>query len=169
MRNMALWVLIFCWLWNGVGSRQVWGQAESELLLNGVRVVDVETGRLSPATSVHIAGGKIVRIGSQVADVPDSTVTVDLAGKVIMPGLMDLHSHLLLHPYNEASWNDQVLKESLELRTIRGVIHAKKTLESGFTTIRELGTEGAGFADVAIRDAINQGMIPGPRVLTATM
>ena len=82
--------------------------------------------------------------------------------------MIDLHSHLLLHPYNEASWNDQVLKESLGLRTIRGTVAARKTLEAGFTTLRELGTEGADFADVAIRDAINQGLIPGPRVFAAT-
>src|SRR4029077_18966485 len=96
------------------------------------------------------------------------TVRIDLAGKTLIPGLMDLHSHLLLHPYNETPWDDQVLKEPLELRTIRAVVAAKATLEAGFTTLRDLGTEGAGFADVALRDAIAMGMIPGPRIFAAT-
>ena len=86
----------------------------------------------------------------------------------VVPGLIDLHTHLLLHPYDETPWDEQVLKEPLELRTIRGVVQARATLEAGFTTIRELGTEGAGIADVALRDAVVQGLIRGPRILAAT-
>lgn len=168
MKTVTRWILVWSLIWFGSGQGQVRGQTESDLLLTGVRVLDVETGQLSAGTSIRIAGGKIAEIGNEITNLKDSTQVIDMSGKILMPGLMDLHSHLLLHPYNEASWNDQVLKESLELRTIRGTIHAKQTIESGFTTIRELGTEGAGFADVAIRDAINQGMIPGPRVLAAT-
>jgi imidazolonepropionase-like amidohydrolase len=85
-----------------------------------------------------------------------------------MPGLIDLHTHLLLRPYDELSWDDQVLKESIELRTIRGVDAARRTLLAGFTTIRDLGTEGAGFADVGLREAIDRQVIPGPRVFAAT-
>ena len=103
-----------------------------------------------------------------VADAPTHGERVDLGGRYLIPGLIDLHSHLLLHPYDETSWNDQVLTESLELRTIRAVPAALATLRAGFTTIRELGTEGAAFADVALRDAINQGVIPGPRIFAAT-
>jgi imidazolonepropionase-like amidohydrolase len=95
-------------------------------------------------------------------------VRVDLAGLALLPGLIDCHTHLLLHPYDETSWNDQVLKEALELRTIRAVTAARATLEAGFTTIRELGTEGAGFADVALRDAIAARLVPGPRILAST-
>ena len=94
--------------------------------------------------------------------------TIDLAGMTLLPGLIDAHSHLLLHPYNEASWNDQVLKESLALRTARAVNHARRTLDAGFTTLRDLGTEGAGYADVGIKQAIDQGIIPGPRLLVTT-
>jgi len=94
--------------------------------------------------------------------------TFDFEGRWLIPGLIDLHSHLLLHPYDEASWNDQVLTESLELRTIRATVAARATLEAGFTALRELGTEGAAFADVALRDAIDQGIIPGPRLFCAT-
>jgi imidazolonepropionase-like amidohydrolase len=81
---------------------------------------------------------------------------------------MDIHSHIFLHPYNETLWNDQVLKEPLAYRSIRAVIHAKNTLLSGFTLLRDLGTEGAGFSDLAIQRAIEEGLIPGPRLLVAT-
>src|SRR6185503_13695900 len=86
----------------------------------------------------------------------------------VVPGLIDLHTHLTLHPYDEARWDDQVLKESLEQRTIRAVVQARATLQSGFTTVRDLGTEGAGFADVALREAIGTGLIEGPRVFAST-
>jgi imidazolonepropionase-like amidohydrolase len=99
---------------------------------------------------------------------PRRVVRIDLAGLVLLPGLIDLHTHLLLHPYDETPWNDQVLKESLELRTIRAVTAARATLEAGFTTVRELGTEGAGFADVALRHAVALRLVPGPRIFAAT-
>jgi imidazolonepropionase-like amidohydrolase len=85
-----------------------------------------------------------------------------------MPGMIEGHSHLFLHPYNETLWDDQVLHEPLALRTARAVVHAEKTLMAGFTTERDLGTEGAGYADVGLKQAINQGIVPGPRLLVAT-
>jgi imidazolonepropionase-like amidohydrolase len=85
-----------------------------------------------------------------------------------MPGLIEGHAHLLLHPYDETPWNDQVLKEPLALRVARGVNHARATLMAGVTTVRDLGTEGAGFADVGLKQAIDQGIVPGPRMLVAT-
>jgi imidazolonepropionase-like amidohydrolase len=85
-----------------------------------------------------------------------------------MPGMIEMHSHLLLHPYNETVWNDQVMREPLALRTARAVNHARSTLLAGFTTVRDLGTEGAGYADVGLKQAINQGIIPGPRMVVTT-
>ena len=82
----------------------------------------------------------------------------------LLPGLIEAHSHLLLHPYNEASWDQQVLNEALALRVARAVNHARNTLMSGLTTVRDLGTEGAGYADVGLKQAIDQGIIPGPRM-----
>ena len=85
-----------------------------------------------------------------------------------MPGLVEGHSHVLLHPYNETSWNDQVAHEGIALRAARAVNHLRATLMAGFTTIRDLGTEGAGYADVELKQAVNQGIIPGPRMLVVT-
>jgi imidazolonepropionase-like amidohydrolase len=86
-----------------------------------------------------------------------------------MPGMIEGHSHLLLHPYNETSWNDQVLLESQALRVARATVHAQRTLLAGFTTVRDLGTEGAGYTDVGLKQAIDKGIIPGPRMLVATL
>ena len=92
---------------------------------------------------------------------------IELPGATLLPGLIEGHSHLLLHPYNETSWNDQVLKESHAERVARAVVHAEKTLLAGFTASRDLGSEGAGYADVGIRTAIEKGVIPGPRLQVA--
>ena len=89
-------------------------------------------------------------------------------GQTLLPGFIEGHSHLLLHPYNETPWNDQVLKESLGLRVARATSHARANLLAGFTTLRDLGTEGAGYADVGLKSAIEKGIIPGPRLLVST-
>ena len=143
-------------------------QEPTNLSLHGARVLAAD-GRAWRADrpEVFLERGEISRIGES-AESSGAFESLDLGGLYLVPGLIDLHSHLLLHPYDEASWNDQVLKEPLGLRTIRGVTAARATLEAGFTTLRDLGTEGAGYADVALRDAIDQGIIPGPRVLAAT-
>ena len=122
-----------------------------------------------PGWVVLVQGQRIVAAGpaSAVAAPADAEV-IDLPGQTLIPGLMDLHSHLLLHPYNETSWDDQVLKEPPAYRTLRAGKQAQATLLSGFTTLRDLGTEGAGYADVAVKRAINEGMIPGPRLFVAT-
>lgn len=146
------------------------GAAPAEtLLLTGARVLDGSGERWLEARAVLVVDGRIAEIAPmERLDIPAGTRRVRLSGLSLIPGLIDLHTHLLLHPYDEASWNDQVLRESLGLRTARAVAAAERTLMAGFTTIRELGTEGAGFADVGVRDAIEQGIVPGPRVLAAT-
>jgi imidazolonepropionase-like amidohydrolase len=116
--------------------------------------------------SVLVRGNRIAAVGANV-DARDAEV-IDLAGLTLLPGLMDLHSHLFLHPYNETPWDDQVLKESEAYRTVRAVTHATATLRAGFTTLRDLGTEGAGYADVALKRAIEDGIVPGPRMFVAT-
>ena len=119
--------------------------------------------------SVLIADGKIAAVGPvDKMNIPAGAERIGLPGTTLIPGLMDLHSHVLLHPYNETSWDDQVLKESLEYRTLLAGRHAAATLQAGFTTLRDLGTEGALYADVAIKKAIADGVIPGPRLFIAT-
>lgn len=98
---------------------------------------------------------------------PEFTQRIDLPGTTLLPGLIEGHAHLLLHPYNETSWNDQVLRESIAERISRATVHARKTLEAGFTTVRDLGSEGAGYADVGLKESIAKGIIPGPRLLVA--
>jgi imidazolonepropionase-like amidohydrolase len=118
---------------------------------------------------VLVRGERIDAVGppGQVAT-PAGARVIDLPGETLIPGLMDLHSHLLLHPYDETSWDDQVLREAPALRTLRAGVQARTTLMSGFTTLRDLGTEGAGYADVGVKQAIEQGIIPGPRLFVAT-
>ncbi|RIV33120.1 amidohydrolase family protein [Flagellimonas lutimaris] len=91
----------------------------------------------------------------------------ELKGMTLMPGIIEGHSHLLLHPYNETEWNDQVLKESPTERAIRGVVHAKKSLMAGVTSMRDLGSEGAAYTDVYLKKTIDDGIVPGPRTLMA--
>lgn len=117
--------------------------------------------------SVLITGDKIAAAGVNVAAPPDAQV-IALTGQTLMPGMIEGHSHMFLHPYNETPWNEQVTNESIALRTARATVHARKTLEAGFTTARDLGTEGAGYADVGLKQAIEAGLIPGPRLLVAT-
>ena len=119
--------------------------------------------------AVLVENDRITAVGpaAQLA-LPVGVRTLDLPGLTLLPGLIEGHSHLLLHPYNETVWNDQVLLESQALRVARATVHAQRTLLAGFTTARDLGTEGAGFADVGLKQAIDQGIIPGPRLLVVT-
>ena len=119
--------------------------------------------------AVLVVQDKIQAVGplAQMA-VPPQAERIHLPGRTLIPGLMDLHSHVLLHPYNETSWDDQVLKESVEYRVLLAGRHANATLQQGFTTLRDLGTEGALYADVAIKRSIDDGVIPGPRLFVAT-
>lgn len=117
---------------------------------------------------VVVVRGETIAYAGDVSDVDDvDAQRIDLAGTTLMPGLIEGHSHILLHPYNETVWNDQVLKESEAERVARAVNHVRDSLMAGVTTMRDLGSEGAGYADVGVRDAINKGVIPGPRLLVA--
>ena len=118
--------------------------------------------------AVLVRDGAIVSVGPADAIAAGDAQRVDLPGATLVPGLIDLHSHLFLHPYNETLWNDQVLKEPEAYRTLEAAQHARDTLLAGFTTLRDLGTEGAGYADVSVKRAIEEGMIPGPRLFVAT-
>ena len=114
-----------------------------------------------------IVQGKSILYAEPSANKPASDSTINMPGQTLLPGLIEGHSHLFLHPYNETQWNDQVLKESRAERLVRAVNHAKATLMAGFTTVRDLGTEGAGYDDVGLKQSINKGLIPGPRMIVA--
>ncbi|MBA3881113.1 MAG: amidohydrolase family protein [Chthoniobacterales bacterium] len=118
--------------------------------------------------AVLVTDDKIAAAGpARDVSPPESTRVIDLPGQTVMPGMIEGHSHMFLHPYNETSWNDQVINESVALRTVRATAHARKTLDAGFTTARDLGTEGAGYADVGLKQGIHSGIISGPRLLVA--
>jgi imidazolonepropionase-like amidohydrolase len=136
-------------------------------LLRPAQVFDGVDPHAHAGWSVLIDGDRIVAAGPNVT-APVGAQTIDLPGTTLMPGMIEGHSHLFLHPYNETLWDDQVLHEPLALRTARAVVHAKRTLDAGFTTERDLGTEGAGFADVGLKQAIDRGIVPGPRLLVST-
>jgi imidazolonepropionase-like amidohydrolase len=137
-------------------------------LLKPARVFDGESERLHENWTILVRGDKIVEAGSARDTQDKNTKVIDLPGLTLMPGLIEAHSHVLLHPYTETVWNDQVAKESLSLRVARATNHLRDTLQAGFTTIRDLGTEGAGYADVGLKQAIEQNIIPGPRMLVTT-
>jgi imidazolonepropionase-like amidohydrolase len=118
---------------------------------------------------VLVNGKHIIAVGEPASiKAPASAKIIDLKGMTLMPGMIEGHSHMFLHPYNEVAWNDQVLIESRAERTARAVNHARETLMAGFTSSRDLGTEGAMYDDVGLKEAINKGVIPGPRLMVAT-
>jgi imidazolonepropionase-like amidohydrolase len=137
------------------------------LVLKPARVFDGVDPRPHEDWSVLVEGDRITAAGPSVT-APATARVIELPGMTLMPGMIEGHSHLFLHPYNETLWDDQVLHEPLALRTARAVVHAEKTLKAGFTTERDLGTEGAGFADAGLKKAIDEDIVPGPRLIVAT-
>ena len=143
--------------------------AQSVFLLKPARVFDGSGAAPQAGVVVLVRDGKIAAVGAPGSfSIPSDAATIELPGMTLMPGMIDLHSHVLLHPYNETNWNDQVLKEPLGLRVARATVHLRNTLRAGFTTLRDLGTEGAADADVGLKRAIEQGIIEGPRLVVTT-
>jgi imidazolonepropionase-like amidohydrolase len=145
---------------------QAAAQPAPSTVLRPDRVFDGDT--LHEGWAVRVRGGRIEAAGPAASIASPGASVIELPGQTLMPGMIEGHSHVLLHAYNETSWNDQVLKESLGLRTARAVNHLKATLQAGFTTIRDLGTEGAAYADAELKAAVEQGIIPGPRMIVTT-
>ncbi len=141
--------------------------AENAFLLRPERVFDGREMHDGWVVAVHL--DRIVGVGPEDrVKAPARARTIDLAGMTLMPGLIEGHAHLFLHPYDETTWNDQVLRESQAYRVVRATRHARATLEAGFTTVRDLGTEGAGYADAGLKRAIDEGIVPGPRLLISS-
>ena len=164
----TLKLLCYCWLGLLPLASRAQNLAPATIIL--LRPAAVFDGQdLHSGWAVLVEGSKIVAAGPAAQVVaPAGAQMLELPGLTLLPGLIEGHSHLLLHPYNETPWDDQVLKEPLALRVARATVHAQRTLLAGFTTARDLGTEGAGYADVGLKQAIDQGIVPGPRLLVAT-
>lgn len=153
----------------GVEAQPSVSTNRGSFLLVPAKVFNSEDGKTHESWSVLVTSNKIAAVGlASEIRVPGDAVKIQLAGMTLLPGLMDIHSHIFLHPYNETLWADQVLKEPVAYRSARAVVHCKNTLLAGFTLLRDLGTEGAGFSDLAIKRAIEEGIIPGPRLLVVT-
>lgn len=132
-------------------------------------VFDGTSDVVNKGWGVLVRGQRIAAVGPIAQlNAPADAERITLPGTTLLPGLSDLHSHVLLHPYDETVWNDQVLHESLALRTARAVNHLRNTLNAGFTVLRDLGTEGAAYADVGLKEAVDQGIVPGPRMFVTT-
>ena len=147
-------------------SHFAFSQTDSFYLLRPDRVFDGE--KMHTGWVVLVKGNKIEAAGGMTFKLPANTRIIELPGTTLLPGLIEGHSHLFLHPYNEVSWNDQVLRESRAERVARAVNHAEATLMAGFTTVRDLGTEGAAWDDAGLKNAIEKGVVPGPRMIIAT-
>ena len=140
--------------------------AAAVVIIRPARVFDGTASR--DGWAVRVRGDRIEAAGPAAKIAAEAATAIDLPGTTLVPGLIEGHSHVLLHPYNESSWDDQVLKESRGVRIARAVNHLRATLTAGFTTIRDLGTEGAGYADAELKQAVTAGIVPGPRLLVAT-
>jgi imidazolonepropionase-like amidohydrolase len=142
-------------------------RTDSFYLLKADRVFDGE--QMHEGWLVLVYRNGITAVGdAKSITIPANTKVLEFPGCTLLPGLIEGHSHLFLHPYNETSWNDQVLKESRAERAARATVHAKNTLMAGFTTTRDLGTEGSWYDDVGLKEAIEKGVVPGPRILAST-
>lgn len=160
-----LLTIFYCLLFNAVFAQTT--PADIYTLLKPDRVFDGQ--QMHAGWWVLVKGNRIEAVGDPGSvKAPADAKIIDLKGSTLMPGMIEGHSHLFLHPYNETSWDDQVLFESRAERTARAVVHAKETLLAGFTSTRDLGTEGCGYDDVGLKTAIDKGIIPGPRILCAT-
>jgi imidazolonepropionase-like amidohydrolase len=151
------------------GQRARAAAAANPVVLKPARVFDGNAADAHEGWVVVVRGETIEAVGpGGEVKVPEGARVIDLPRTTLLPGLIDAHTHVLLHPYNEALWDDQVLKEALALRVCRATNHLRSNLLSGFTLIRDLGTEGAGYADVGLKQAVDQGIVPGPRMLVVT-
>ncbi len=155
-------ILLVCFLL----SSNLFSQTDSITVIRAGNLLNPEDGSLRKNAIIVVRGEKIEQVSAEA--IPDGAKVIDLSAYTVLPGLIDSHTHILLQPEDERG-APPIITKSQSFRTVQGVAAAKKDLEAGFTTMRDLDSEGAGFADVAIRDGINKGIIPGPRMLVSTL
>jgi imidazolonepropionase-like amidohydrolase len=179
MRRRFPIVVVLCLLSysKSIQAQQAIERGNQPTQLASVAPIVLKPARVWDGISLEAHDGWIVVVRGNLIEaagppgqinIPGQARVIELSNTTLLPGLIDAHTHVLLHPYDEAVWDDQVLKEALALRVCRAVNHLRSTLLSGFTSIRDLGTEGAGYADVGLKQAVEQGIIPGPRMLVVT-
>jgi imidazolonepropionase-like amidohydrolase len=167
MRLLVLVAVGLCG--GGLAGAQPEDGKDRPVLLRPGRVFDGQAVQAHEGWAVLVRGERIDKVGpASEIKTPAGALVFELPGMTLLPGLIDAHTHVLLHPYNETSWDDQVLREPLALRVCRATNHLCSILQSGFTTIRDLGTEGAGYADVGLKQSVEQKIVPGPRMLVTT-
>lgn len=137
-------------------------------IIRAGKLFDSRSGNVVTNKAIFIEKNIVKEVKNDDGNYPAGAEVIDMSGKFVMPGLIDAHVHFFLHPYNETSWNDQVLKEDIPLRTLMAGEHAERTLKSGFTSVRDLGTEGAEYADKSLKDAIAKEIVKGPRYYIAS-
>ncbi len=155
-------ILFVCFLL----SSNLFSQTDSVTVIRAGNLLNPEDGSLRKNAIIVVRGEKIEQVSA--ATIPDGANVIDLSAYTVLPGLIDCHTHILLQPEDERGV-PPIITKSQSFRTVQGVAAAKKDLEAGFTTMRDLDSEGAGFADVAVRDGINKGIIPGPRMFVSTL
>jgi imidazolonepropionase-like amidohydrolase len=147
----------------------LWGQTPRPVAIRAGRLLDGKSDQLLTNQLVLIQADRIVDVGSSDrVKIPAGAEVIDLSRATVLPGLIDAHTHLFLTGESRGRYDEQLLKESWQYRTIEAVVNARKDLEAGFTTLRDLETEGAMFSDVDVRNAIDHGVIPGPRLQVVT-
>jgi len=152
-------IFIFCIL-----ASALFAQPAETIAIKCGKLIDGKSDKILENQTILIQNNRITAVGATV-QIPAGAKIVDLSAATVLPGLIDTHTHMFLH---DGDYNEQLLREQIAYRAIYATVTAKKTLEAGFTTIRDLETEGAMYADVALRDAINNGIVPGPRMQAAT-
>ena len=140
-------------------------KAQDDIYIKAGKFFDGKSDELISNVIIHVQGKNIAKVGKDLK-IPDNAKVYDFSSMTVMPGIIDCHTHVLLHP---GDYDQEILRESYEYRAIYGVVNAEKTLMGGVTTVRDVGNEGAGYADLALRDAINNGLVPGPRMLVSNL
>lgn len=172
MKKILLGIIVGSFLLQGMGLTQSRAQAPKATLIKAGRLIDVRAGRILENQGILIEGERIKAVGP-LAEIqrgaPATARVIDLSRSTVLPGLADCHTHILLQgDITSEDYDEQLLKESIPYRTIRATVAASTALHNGFTVMRDLETEGAMYADVDVKTAINRGIIPGPRLFVST-